>query len=103
MNRYLITALYVMAGCAVTFPSGVYRGGMPVGTDSYRLIVSTTDKGSLKIDKKILHEIIALLTDCQECFVFSDSEETTSPSGRPYYISYNIPEGDAHPIRAPEI
>lgn len=44
MNRYLIAALYVMAGCAVTIPLKAQSGGEPLRGDRGRLIITNTVK-----------------------------------------------------------
>ena len=41
MNKYLIAALYVFAGCVATLPIGVRAGNVPVANDSYRLLISS--------------------------------------------------------------
>lgn len=44
MNRYLITALYVMAGCAVTIPLKAQGNGEPLRGERCRLIITNTVK-----------------------------------------------------------
>ena len=44
MNKYLIAALYVVAGCVATLPINVRGGNVSVRTDCYRLLVSSTEK-----------------------------------------------------------
>ena len=44
MNKYLIAALYVVAGCVATLPINVRGGNVSVKTDCYRLLVSSTEK-----------------------------------------------------------
>ncbi|CCZ08333.1 MULTISPECIES: hypothetical protein [Culturomica] len=44
MNRYLIAALYVMAGCVVTVPLKVQGNPEPLRGERCRLIVTTTVK-----------------------------------------------------------
>ena len=44
MNRYLIAALYVMAGCAVTIPLKVQGSPEPLRGERCRLIITTTVK-----------------------------------------------------------
>lgn len=44
MNRYLIAALYVMAGCVVAVPLKVEGNSMPSERSAYRLLVNDTVK-----------------------------------------------------------
>lgn len=44
MNKYLIAALYVMAGCAVTIPLKAQPGGEPLRGDRGRLVITNTVK-----------------------------------------------------------
>lgn len=44
MNRYLIAALYVMAGCVVAIPLKVQSNPLSVDRSAYRLIISDTVK-----------------------------------------------------------
>lgn len=44
MNRYLIAALYVMAGCAVTIPLKAQNNGESLRGERCRLIITNTVK-----------------------------------------------------------
>lgn len=44
MNRYLIAALYVMAGCVVAVPLKAQGNTEPLRGDRYRLIITSTVK-----------------------------------------------------------
>lgn len=41
MNRYLLTALYVVAGCVAVLPAGGRGGVLPAGTGEARVVVTT--------------------------------------------------------------
>lgn len=44
MNRYLLAALYVMAGCAVTVPLKAQGNGEPLRGERCRLVITNTVK-----------------------------------------------------------
>lgn len=44
MNRYLIAALYVMAGCAVTIPLKAQNGGETLRGERCRLVITNAVK-----------------------------------------------------------
>lgn len=44
MNKYLIAALYVMAGCVVTVPLKAQGNTEPLRGERYRLVLTTTVK-----------------------------------------------------------
>lgn len=44
MNRYLLAALYVMAGCAVTIPLKAQTNGEVLRGERCRLVITTTVK-----------------------------------------------------------
>lgn len=44
MNRYLLAALYVMAGCAVTIPLKAQANGEPLRGERCRLVITNTVK-----------------------------------------------------------
>lgn len=100
MNRYLIAAIYVMAGCVVTIPSGVCRGSIPVGTDSYRLLISANEKGSVHVDKKMADEFFKVLVENHN---FPTSENTSENDffSDPVYSVHSTTGVKANPIRAP--
>ena len=58
MNKYLIAALYVVAGCVATLPIGVRGGNVPVSNDSYRLLISSTEKViTVCTDKRVVDDL----------------------------------------------
>ena len=102
MNKYLIAALYVVAGCVATLPINVRGGNVSVKTDCYRLLVSSTEK------------VVTVSTEkrSSEDFDYGDfynqnhakNEDTVK-----VYTTYSsvvlpgwkVPEIAANPIRAP--
>lgn len=103
MNRYLIAALYVMAGCVVAIPSKVQGSPEPVRGERCRLVITDTVK------------VVSAYLDTRAAELFTGdlpsvygSIPKTSISGKDF--SYDrtvfIPMGilcySSHKIRAPE-
>ena len=94
MNKYLIAALYVVAGCVATLPINVRGGNVSVRTDCYRLLVSSTEKRSVE--------------DFHYGDFYKQSHVETVDAVKVYttYSSvvlpgWKVPEIAANPIRAP--
>ena len=90
MNKYLIAALYVVAGCVATLPINVRGGNVSVRTDCYRLLVSSTEK------------VITISTEKRstEDFDYGDVKVYTTYSSV-VLPGWKVPEIAANPIRAP--
>ncbi len=105
VNRYLITALYVMAGCVVTIPLKAQEYSEPLKGERCRLIVSNTVKAiSICIDRKVQEDIPCYLPAI--CF-FSAKTAITSASFlsfvKPVRFESKIRCYISQKIRAPEI
>lgn len=102
MNKYLIAALYVVAGCVVTLPIGVRGGNVPVSNDSYRLLISSTEKIiTVCTDKRTVDDLDYGIFNRQSYIASIDSAKvyyTYSPLVLP---GWKVPEVAANPIRAP--
>ena len=102
MNRYLIAALYVMAGCVAALPIGV-RGSIVVGgADGYRLLISPTEKVvSVVSEQKSADEIIPGRSDKEYCKTDIRVEKLANTSYEAVLLGWKVPEISANPIRAP--
>lgn len=102
MNRYLIAALYVVAGCVATLPVGARGGVMSVGTDSYRLLVSPTEKViSIAFEQKSVDEIVPGKGDTRGRGCVPVVERTGVFYRQVVLPGWKVPEVSANPIRAP--
>ena len=94
MNKYLLAALYVVAGCVVTIPSGGRNESVPVGRDSYRLLISSTQKIiTVALEKKSVDELA--LTTISDLIADRFSCSWVALPG------FKSPDVAANPIRAP--
>ena len=102
MNKYLIAALYVVAGCVATLPINVRGGNVSVGTDCYRLLVSSTEKViTVSAEKRA--------TDDFNYGDFYNPNRVETVDAVIVYYTYSsvilpgwkVPEIAANPIRAP--
>ena len=97
MNKYLIAALYVVAGCVATLPINVRGGNVSVRTDCYRLLVSSTEK------------VITVATEKRSTGDFYKQNHAETVDAVKVYTTYSsvvlpgwkVPEIAANPIRAP--
>ena len=91
MNKYLIAALYVVAGCVATLPINVRGGNVSVRTDCYRLLVSSTEK------------VITVSTEKRstEDFDYGDFVKVYTTYSSVVLPGWKVPEIAANPIRAP--
>ena len=94
MNKYLIAALYVVAGCVATLPINVRGGNVSVRTDCYRLLVSSTEKRSTED------------FDYGDFYKQNHAETVDAVKVYTTYSSvvlpgWKVPEIAANPIRAP--
>ena len=97
MNKYLIAALYVVAGCVATLPINVRGGNVSVRTDCYRLLVSSTEK------------VITVSTEKRSTDDFYKQNHAETVDAVKVYTTYSsvvlpgwkVPEIAANPIRAP--
>jgi len=102
MNKYLIAALYVVAGCVATFPVNVRGGNVPVGTDCYRLLVSSTEN-------VITVSTVKRNASDFDYGDFRDQNRVETVDAVKVYYTYSsvilpgwrVPEIAANPIRAP--
>ncbi len=103
MNKYLIAALYVFAGCVATLPIGVRAGNVPVANDSYRLLISSPSEKIITVctDKRTADDLDYGVFNHQNYLASIDSVKvyyTYSPLVLP---GWKVPEVTANPIRAP--
>ena len=94
MNKYLIAALYVVAGCVATLPINVRGGNVSVRTDCYRLLVSSTEK------------VVTEDFDYGDFYKQNHAETVDAVKVYTTYSSvvlpgWKVPEIAANPIRAP--
>ncbi len=103
MNKYLIAALYVVAGCVATLPINVRGGNISVGTDCYRLLVSSpTEKVvTVSTDKKVSEDFDYWDFDKQNCIDGIDAVKIYYSYSSVVLQGWKIPELAANPIRAP--
>lgn len=102
MNRYLIAALYVMAGCVVTVPLKVQGNILSSERGSYRLVITDTVKlvtvsVGEKADKYVAdffrtNPVDLVVLSIPKCHV--SVESVLSEKNAALAVS--------HPIRAPE-
>lgn len=100
MNKYLLTALYVMAGCAVAVPSG-RCGGIPVGADVCRLLTAVGQEGAETDDPRVIRELIALLTEEAPASEVQEIPEAYHFSVCLFSAATSKQGWTEHPIRAP--
>ena len=94
MNKYLIAALYVVAGCVATLPINVRGGNVSVRTDCYRLLVSSTEKViTVSTEKRSTEDF-----DYGDFYKQSHVETVDAVNVLP---GWKVPEIAANPIRAP--
>ena len=103
MNKYLIAALYVFAGCVATLPIGVRAGNVPVANDSYRLLISSPTEKIITVctDKRTADDLDYGVFSHQNYLASIDSVKvyyTYSPLVLP---GWKVPEVTANPLRAP--
>ena len=103
MNKYLIAALYVFAGCVATLPIGVRAGNVPVANDSYRLLISSPTEKIITVctDKRTADDLDYGVFSHQNYLASIDSVKvyyTYSPLVLP---GWKVLEVTANPIRAP--
>lgn len=102
MNKYLLAALYVVAGCVATIPIGIRGGSVPVGTDSYRLLVSSTEKViTISTEKKSVDDLAYGLFTSPYFEISVDVIEVCFSSALVERPGWKVPEVTANPIRAP--
>lgn len=104
MNKYLIAALYVVAGCVATIPVGIRGGNVPASCDSYRLLVSSTEKIiTVCTDKRTVDDLDYGLFSSQNYMSLSDNVNVYQASSPVVIPGWKVPEVSANPIRAPGI
>ena len=102
MNKYLIAALYVVAGCVATLPINVRGGNVSVKTDCYRLLVSSTEKViTVATEKRSTEDF-----DYGDFYKQNHAETVDAVKVYTTYSSvvlpgWKVPEIAANPIRAP--
>ncbi|MDR2130163.1 MAG: hypothetical protein LBP56_03195 [Odoribacteraceae bacterium] len=97
MNRYLVTALYVMAGCAVVVTPG---GGFPPGIDGCCQLFADRVGTTVQVDGREMTAAARGREACLEHFFLPSCMEA-----RVFlvvcYTGHRAPAVTAHPIRAP--
>ncbi|WP_147625534.1 hypothetical protein [Gabonibacter massiliensis] len=102
MNKYLLAALYVVAGCVVTMPSGGRNESVPVGRDSYRLLISSTQKIiTVALEKKSVDELAFDVFGAQSLTTISDLIADRFSCSWVALPGFKSPDVAANPIRAP--
>ena len=102
MNKYLLAALYVMAGCVVTMPSGTRGETVPVGTNSYRLLISSAQKIiTVVVEKKSVEELTFDMFASQNLTATSNLVTDHFSYSLIELSGFNLPEVTANLIRAP--
>lgn len=101
MNKYLIAALYVMAGCVAAFPVGTRGSVMPAGADGYRLLMTPTEKVvTVACEQKSVEKIVPGRSD-KAPRRRPRTERITDISREVVQPGWKVPEITANPIRAP--
>ena len=103
MNKYLIAALYVFAGCVATLPIGVRAGNVPVANDSYRLLISSPTEKIITVctDKRTADDLDYGVFSHQNYLASIDSVKVYYTSSPLVLPGWKVPEVTANPIRAP--
>lgn len=102
MNKYLLAALYVVAGCVVTIPSGGRNESVPVGRDSYRLLISSTQKIiTVALEKKSVDELAFDMFGNSGLTVIADLIADHFSYLLVALPGFGSPDVTANPIRAP--
>lgn len=102
MNRYLIAALYVMAGCVVTVPLKAQGNVEPLRGERYRLIITSTVKVLSNYVENEENESLTLgLTSEFVCFADPASFEVSVFYPYRTVPEVNIPCSPSNRIRAP--
>lgn len=103
MNRYLIAALYVMAGCAVTVPLKAQPNGELLRGDRCRLVITDT----VKVVSACLEQEEKAQKSCRlsrDTMLFAGAE--TNRTQKAYERRTRVHSGSlcrtSHKIRAPE-
>lgn len=103
MNRYLLAALYVMAGCAVTIPLKAQTNGEPLRGERCRLIITNTVKVvSVYIEEAQEEQEFCTLPPDYYHFPKVEFSETNYSFDRTIRINAGPLCHSAHKIRAPE-
>lgn len=104
MNRYLIAALYVMAGCVVAVPLKQQGNILPSEREGYGVVISNATKViSFCLDKKTDHPVPVLEADINAYFSLENINYACEGAFRS--LSFSLAETEmleTHPIRAPE-
>lgn len=103
MNRYLIAALYVMAGCVVTIPLKVQGSPEPMRGERCRLVITDTVKVvSAYLDTKIAEQLAG---DLPAAYYYAPNLNLSSADfsfDRTVHIKIGALCYSSHQIRAPE-
>ena len=103
MNRYLIAALYVMAGCAVTIPLKTQANGEPLRGERCRLVITITVKViSVYLDEETQGDDFCGLPPKNDPFFRSDSGNVDLKFDQTIRINAGPLCHTFHKIRAPE-
>ncbi len=103
MNRYLIAALYVMAGCAVTIPLKTQANGEPLRGERCRLVITNTVKViSVYLDEETRDDDFCGLSPENVPFFRSDSGKLDLKFHQTVRINAGPLCHTFHKIRAPE-
>lgn len=104
MNRYLIAALYVMAGCAVTIPLKAQGNSEPLRGERCRLVITNTVKViSVYVEENEEEQIFANALP-PDYFHFPESEVHAVEFSFDKTVGINAGHlcPTSHKIRAPE-
>lgn len=101
MNKYLIAALYVMAGCVAALPVGVRGSAMPAGADGWRLLTPPTAKVvTVACEQRAAEEIVPGRRD-NAAQAVARMERPADGWREGVSAGWRAPELSANPIRAP--
>ena len=102
MNKYLIAAFYVVAGCVATLPINVRGGNVSVRTDCYRLLVSSTEKViTVSTEKRSVEDFHYGDFYKQSHVETVDAVKVYTTYSSVVLPGWKVPEIAANPIRAP--
>ncbi len=103
MNRYLIAALYVMAGCAVTIPLKAQQNGELLRGERCRLVITDTVKAvSVCLEQEEKAQKACRLSADNRLFAEAGADRIQKAYERSIRVHSGSLCRTSHKIRAPE-